>query len=355
MSSVKLTDVSFTVGSGSYLLQADTVFIDTLKMTETMRFRSVGGELTCSVVDSFVIAKEIKLIPIEENGFFDVKGNAASSKVHSYYGSLYMTVKNGKISLINEVSMERYLGGVIESEGGGGQHLEYYKVQAVMSRSYALKNKDRHKKEGFELCDAVHCQAYHNRCRNESLIEKAVEQTKGEVLIDAKGEIITAYFYANCGGQTSAASYVWNSDVPYCQPFIDTFCIHKRQAKWEKRIARTEWENYISKEFGIDLKDSNLFYFAYHFKQEQRKAFYIHPSLGIPLRDLRSEFNLKSTFFDVLLEGNEVVLKGRGFGHGVGLCQEGAMEMAKKGYNYAQISIYYFENVKLRKDGGSIE
>ncbi|MFM7723992.1 MAG: hypothetical protein ACKO7O_04295, partial [Bacteroidota bacterium] len=68
---------------------------------------------------------------------------------------------------------------------------------------------------------------------------------------------------------------------------------------------------------------------------------------GIPMRDIRERFDLKSAFFSVSLEENQVVLKGKGYGHGVGLCQEGAMNMAKKGYAYAQILGYYFPDFKL--------
>jgi stage II sporulation protein D len=100
-------------------------------------------------------------------------------------------------------------------------------------------------------------------------------------------------------------------------------------------------------QYDFPLSDSLISSIAYQFKQVQRRAFYVHPALGVPLRDLRREFRLKSTFFDVSLDGDEVVLQGRGFGHGVGLCQEGAMEMAKAGYHYSQIALYYFENVKL--------
>ena len=85
----------------------------------------------------------------------------------------------------------------------------------------------------------------------------------------------------------------------------------------------------------------------FEFEQENRKAFYIHPSLGIPLRDLRKKFRLKSTYFSSRLEGNKIVLTGRGFGHGVGLCQEGAMNMAKLGYDYTQIARFYFHEVKI--------
>ena len=77
-------------------------------------------------------------------------------------------------------------------------------------------------------------------------------------------------------------------------------------------------------------------------------AFYHHPVLGIPLRDIRQQFKLKSTFFTNFLDGNEVLIRGKGYGHGVGLCQEGAMRMAKYNYNYIQIAIYYFPGVIIQ-------
>ena len=85
----------------------------------------------------------------------------------------------------------------------------------------------------------------------------------------------------------------------------------------------------------------------YTFNQPERYAFYQYPWLGIPLRDLREQFKLKSTFFTSYPEGTDVVLRGRGYGHGVGLCQEGAMKMAKYKYNYMQIALYYFPGVTI--------
>lgn len=350
---VSLKSAQVSVGHGRYLLKIDSTFVDTLAKGAELQVRPVGGETVFSYNGDSFSGKSFKLVHLDSNAFFTLKGISPVTKIHSYHGDLIFKVVKGKFQPINEVPIHHYLAGVIESEGGGGRELEYYKVQALMSRSYALKNKNRHLKEGYQLCDDVHCQAYHNRCRYEDKIHKAVFATRGEVIVDNKDQIITTYFYANCGGQTSEASYVWNNDVSYCESFIDTFCIHTKQATWVKRIARSKWESFIRKEYGIDLSDSVLGYFAYSFEQQQRKAFYIHPSLGIPLRDLRSEFSLKSTFFDVSLEGEEVVLSGKGFGHGVGLCQEGAMEMAKKGYHYSQIALYYFSNVRLKRFGSS--
>lgn len=85
----------------------------------------------------------------------------------------------------------------------------------------------------------------------------------------------------------------------------------------------------------------------YHFEQDERKAFYISPVLGIPLRDLRQKFNLKSTFFSTSLDNGEVVISGKGYGHGVGLCQEGAMRMARLGYDFRQIAKYYFPGARI--------
>jgi len=87
----------------------------------------------------------------------------------------------------------------------------------------------------------------------------------------------------------------------------------------------------------------------YRFAQPERLAFFHGPELGIPLRDIRTKFNLRSTFFSCFPEGDEVVLKGRGFGHGVGLCQEGAMRMAKAGFAAEQILKFYFPGVVIRE------
>ena len=101
----------------------------------------------------------------------------------------------------------------------------------------------------------------------------------------------------------------------------------------------------MNKEYGWNKMQVSKSPTQFEFDQQFRKAFYVHPSLGVPLRDLRKKFNLKSTFFSTTLEGDEIVLKGKGFGHGVGLCQEGAMNMAKNGYSYKQIALFYFNDV----------
>jgi stage II sporulation protein D len=95
------------------------------------------------------------------------------------------------------------------------------------------------------------------------------------------------------------------------------------------------------------LNDEFLVVKALNFEQKQRKTFFIDPSLGIPLRDVRAAFNLRSTFFSCEPVGEKILLKGKGFGHGIGLCQEGAMEMVGQGKTYNEILKYYFKGSKL--------
>jgi len=80
----------------------------------------------------------------------------------------------------------------------------------------------------------------------------------------------------------------------------------------------------------------------FNFHQDSRLTDYKIGSLKIPLRTIREDLNLRSTFFSVFAVGDSIILKGRGYGHGVGLCQEGAMEMAARGFNYKQIIDFYY-------------
>ena len=113
-------------------------------------------------------------------------------------------------------------------------------------------------------------------------------------------------------------------------------------------MSQYKWQKFLISKYNYPFTDSVYGALIFTFNQPDRLAFYQSPILGIPLRDIREEFNLKSTYFSCYPDGNDVVIDGRGFGHGVGLCQEGAMKMAKYGYNYLQIAQYYFPTVYFK-------
>ena len=340
---LKTSQLSLEKYQGNYTINGDSSFKEKME-TANIELHPDGVKLQLPNGTHRIFSK-ITIIQDAKNSAVKLRSLQPASKIHYYNDNIEISNQGNRLRILNLLSMDNYLSGVVESEGGGGRDLEYYKVQALISRTYALKNSDRHRKENFQLCDGVHCQAYHNMLRHTQSIKNAVKETANEVLVDAKGDLVTTYFSANCGGQTCDPSYVWNNSVPYLETFIDTFCTSTRQARWTRTIDKTEWKRFIEKQYGV--YESELGDLFYNFEQTQRRAFYIHPSLGIPLRDLRTKFRLKSTYFNTRLEGEKLILEGSGFGHGVGLCQEGAMNMAKDGFNYRQIAHYYFSNVRI--------
>jgi len=337
---ISLTDAShFSLRCDTTVLTPGAIF--KVSRDEEKISATTGGR-TFESFDSLYLESN------SETSLFSLQnGSLVGSKIRKYRGGLLITVAGGKLKLINRVSVENYVSGVIESEGGAGKHIEYYKVQAIISRTYALEHLDKHNEEGFHLCDGVHCQAYLNFSLPTADMIRAVKETKGLVLVTSSGEMAKCFFHANCGGQTSAADFVWNEEVAYCKSVRDTFCTRSKQANWTKRIPFDDWRNFLSVEYGFPTVDSLLGPLLFWYDQTNRDAFFIHPMFGIPLRDLRTKFDLKSTWFSVRPEGNEVVLTGHGFGHGVGLCQEGAMRMATLGFSSGQILNFYFTGLKL--------
>lgn len=335
---------------GNYAIYGDSSLVTNLWKTQQILFKRSGQKIKVIKEDKTLgFYSRIEIREMGNGNALRIQCLAPVSKKSRKYRNNFVLIPEGDkfIQVVNRVEMKHYLGGVIESEGGGGKHLEYYKVQAILSRTYALGHLSKHRKEGFQLCDRVHCQAYHNMLIYTSTIKDAVKATKGVVMLNQQFRLAQGFYFANCGGQTSEADFVWNTPVPHCQSVIDPFCTHSRQANWNKRINATTWKNYLVEQFGYPVNDSTYSSLIYNFNQPTRHAFYIYPQLGIPLRDLRMHFRLKSTWFSCRKEGNEVVLTGKGFGHGVGLCQEGAMNMARKDYTAQEILNFYFTDVYL--------
>ena len=247
------------------------------------------------------------------------------------------------IVLINICDVEKYISGVVKAEGGTGRNIEYFKSQAVIARTYMYRYFDKHLSDGYNLCDNTHCQAF-NGLSSDSILNRAALETRGLVILDADSSLIISAFHSNCGGETSSPEDVWLTGKPYLKRVVDPYCIFSRNANWEKRISLNDWLFFI-KNMGYTGKydDPKIFGFS----QKSRLTEYKTGAITIPLRTIRSELNLPSTFFSMFPAGDYIIMKGRGYGHGVGLCQEGAMVMAAKGYNYRQIIDFYYSGVLI--------
>jgi stage II sporulation protein D len=346
---VKTKKIEFKIVKGSYQVVGDG--FRALEMTqgvavvmETNSSNRVRLTQNGKVIGNF---KEVRLTSALRSDIVQLTNIVPAVNPREYHGDFIIT-NDGSLKIVNHVSINHYLAGVVECEGGPNHTENFYMAQAIISRTYALKYLDKHKKEGFQLCDQVHCQAYHHRQMFTPEISRAVEATSGMVLTDAKNKLIEAFFHANCGGQTCDASHVWNNTFDYLIPFRDSFCVRATQARWTTKIPKEKWIKFLVDNYDYPIFDSTFYAKAYHFVQEDRKAFFHGPALGIPLRDIRHEFRLKSTYFSCYEHGDYVLLEGFGYGHGVGLCQDGAIEMGRRGYHFTQILRYYYPGVIIR-------
>jgi stage II sporulation protein D len=243
--------------------------------------------------------------------------------------------------LINICDVEKYVAGVVKSEGGNGKNIEYFKSQAVIARTYMYRYFDKHLSDGYNVCDNTHCQAF-NGISSDAIINKAAMETRGLVILDKDSTLIISAFHSNCGGETSSSGDVWLAGQPYLKRVVDPFCLYSRNAVWGKKVGLNEWFELINRNnYSGKYDDPSVFSFS----QDSRLTDYSAGSFKMPLKTIRSELNLRSTFFSVISEGDSIILKGRGYGHGVGLCQEGAMVMAAKGFNFNQIIDFYYSGV----------
>jgi len=121
---------------------------------------------------------------------------------------------------------------------------------------------------------------------------------------------------------------------------IYSYCAQGKNAKWEFKVSIEKWKNYLT-ENGFHL-DKDISPTTFNFLQINRRKFYRIGNDSISFQKLRNDFKLKSAFFSIETKDGMVYFQGRGYGHGVGLCQEGAMQMAVLGYSYREILQFYY-------------
>ena len=265
--------------------------------------------------------------------------NPRNVKQRTYEGDLIISCINSTaLKIINEVDFETYLAGVVQSEIYG-THSDIFRIQAIISRTWALRNMNKHKSEGYNFCDHVHCQAYQNRCIRPDIMLGTI-QSSGETIVDSIGALIETPFHSNSGGETCNSEDVWRAALPYLRSVPDTFSYRMKQSNWTKVINKDKWLNYFKKTHHLNIDDPAVRDTLLNFTQEQRRA----EILGVRLTRVRSDFQLKSTFFSVSVDPNtgNVVLNGHGYGHGVGLSQEGTIRMVSLGYAYDDIIRHYY-------------
>ena len=347
---VQLKKVSLKVSESTYSLKCSNKILKQEVSNKTaIVVEFSGGKLSLTLDGKFIGNFDTLNLSQtrSDTGIFSITGQIPSLKNRSYYDDLLIFPQKKSLTLVNVVEFEKYIIGVLESEVGKGKSKDFYKVHAIISRTYALKNKYKFINEGFYLTDLVNCQVYKGNMYKDSNIINAVQETENLILVEENMEYITASYFSNSGGQTNNVEDVWSKALPYLRSIHDPYSIGGTNYDWKKTISKSKWLQYLKTNYQYPINDIEARNAALNFKQKIRHKFLVDWVYQIPLTEIRKDWKLKSTYFSIFDNGETLTLKGKGFGHGVGLSQEGAMRMIEIGYDFLEVLRFYYTDVHL--------
>jgi stage II sporulation protein D len=283
--------------------------------------------------------------------------------------TLRVQVREGSALVVRELTLEDYVAVTALSE----VHPEtpdtrladrMFEVQAVIARSYAVTNRGRHAKEGFDLCSTTHCQLYDparlRTSRWAATARAASQRSAGEVLWFADGPA-RALFHADCGGHTSSAAAVWGGVAPaYLSGATDNGPAGSAHADWTFESTGTAVRTALNADprtaVGARLDQIEIAGRDGAGRAEKvllrgTRTFVVR---GEVFREVLTHAlgvkTLKSTLFTVKKSrGGVFMFAGKGFGHGVGLCQSGALARLKAGASPDQVLAHYFPGTSLHR------
>jgi SpoIID/LytB domain protein len=320
-------------------------------------------------------------------------------ETQTFSGALRLMVEADHIWAINEINVESYLESVISSEMSATSSLELLKAHAIISRSWLLAQLQRRKEKAtnnffsfikkddellrwhsredhtlFDVCADDHCQRYQGITTNQvEKVQRAVRSTHGQVLM-YEGELCDARFSKCCGGRTEEYQYCWeDTPKPYLTSVSDLFCnTHDPRIlsqvlkdydqetpdfyRWQVSYTQEKLSELVERKLHLGLGTIQELIPLERGKSGRiwklkmvgsERTFTIGKELEI--RRALSETHLYSSAFDVEHQGDLFILRGKGWGHGVGLCQIGAAVMGERGYQYDEILLHYYPGAEIKK------
>ena len=287
-----------------------------------------------------------------------------------YKGKLNLIKIGGSIGIINQLNLEDYVKGVVAREmpiGRDSDNFEALKAFSMCVRTYTLK-KISEGKSLYDLYDDTRDQVYGGLDAEHPLSNKAVEETENKILIYDEN-IATIYYHSTCGGQTEAAHNIFtNYEIPYMMGVKDgnlPYCNISPKFEWKetyrpedliKRLKRSSILSngnyrinnvYVGSRFSSGRVREMIFELVDEFGEEKNISIFGNEIRSI-IRTANNKSILWSTFFDVSLNRQIIEIKGKGFGHGVGMCQWGAISLSRKGWEYKEIIEHYFPGIKIK-------
>lgn len=371
--------IVFGLGMSCGLLgQMLRVHIAPVDKIETMTYQALGDEVVIMTGDSFprqittmhtlekvdvaVTEDGIRLIQNgqklgyfeslvfwcnDEKPRFKLYFDRAAITFRTYPDHLRIETGPRYLELTNEVFIETYIKGVIHAEAGHHKSLDFFKVQALSARTYALRSLGRHKNHGYDLCDNTHCQAFKGEFTNNPLIDQAVEETSGEVIVYNHDQLIEAVFSANCGGFTANSEDVWVANVNYLRAVPDyNFCEGFNNHAWHVTVPKLDFLAKLGRYLKVEATSFEIIPDVSG--RVKRVIVNDNGKLSVAGEEIRRLFRLKSSKFHIYDSHSLLFIEGTGFGHGVGMCQDGAYYLSETGMDYERILKHYYQGIEIQ-------
>ena len=279
--------------------------------------------------------------------------NTNEIKFH-YANNKVIRVKDTYENKIIKVPFEEYIKGVLAGEMPASFELEALKAQAVAARSYALVQCLKNKNNDYDVVNTIDNQVY---LTDEKLkenwkeeypskinkIKKAVVQTKGEYL-SYKNEIVEALFFSTSIGKTENSEEVFSSKVPYLRSVSSTW----DEASPVYTDTNTITLNEFYQKLGLEYNQKINAEIIETTSTGRIKKIKIN-NKEFSGRDFAKKLSLRSNYFKIIQNNQDVTITTKGYGHGVGMSQYGALGMAKEGYTYDKILKHYYQKVEIKK------
>jgi stage II sporulation protein D len=281
-------------------------------------------------------------------------GEILSLNGDQYRGKLRIQLNpKGGLDVVNILPLEDYLYGVVPKEMPSQWFPEALKAQAIAARTYALYHVEKSKNRPFDITATTDCQVYGGMSAEMKPSNQAVDETKSMVLF-YDNRLILAYYHAHSGGATEDARQIWNAEIPYLKSIRDEYSLKAPNNVWKHTFHLDDIRRILNKNNGTFGPIQKI---TPHETSPTGRVISIKIIHGdketiMNAVDFRMKMDpvlLKSTFFDVIHQGEDVTFSGKGYGHGVGMSQWGAYVMAGEGFTCPEILQYYYRNVDIRK------
>lgn len=274
-------------------------------------------------------------------------------KEQRYRGTLDIIQKsNKKFLVVNTIELEQYIRGVLYHEVSHRWPMEAMKAQAVAARTYALYQMKKNKADEYDVTGDIYSQVYGGKSAERFRTNIAVKRTLGEILV-YNNKILPAYFHASCGGHTENARNIWGENLPPLAGVPCPFCALAPHANWKKNFRSKDIQDKLNAN-GYTLgpvqdihvvsrnpsgRINNLLFTARDGKTT------IIP--GIKFRTIIGPNTIKSNKYEIVMKGYYFDLIGKGWGHGVGMCQWGVHQMAEERHKYDEILLFYYPGARI--------